>query len=92
MSRKTVSIALPAKAARAEASALPETEEWVRERDPGADQPWPAQDPTAFARRPMLIDLRAERSLAEVLALSAVVPFALGWLWIARAMTGRMRF
>ena len=102
MSRKTVSFAMPASAPRARkpaslalaaASASPATasarpDDWVRDRDLAAGHS-PAGDALAPPR--VFLDLAAERTLAEVLSLSFLVPFALGWFWWINALAGRAR-
>jgi hypothetical protein len=35
------------------------------------------------------LDLAAERSLTEVIALGMIAPLALGWFWLMNAMSGR---
>ena len=95
MSKKSITIALPATTQRAELAASAGSEEWVREAGggAGAEKSAPVREPMAVQwGKPLLLDLSAERSLFEVLALSALVPFALGWFWLEHAMTGRMRF
>ena len=39
----------------------------------------------------LTLDLAADRSLAEVIALSMFAPIALGWFWLLNAMSGRVR-
>lgn len=93
MSKKSITISLPAKAPRANLGARAGSEEWVR--DPGGHpgDSAPFADPMAFRLGPpFIVDLAAERSLVEVWALSAIVPFALGWFWLVHAMMGRLRF
>jgi hypothetical protein len=100
VSRKTIAFSMPAKPAAAreaeppplEVLARPDSDEWVRERDfvaaaPRADGP--AGPPGA---RSVLLDLTAERSLTEVIALAAIAPIALYWFWLVNAMAGRVRF
>ena len=50
-----------------------------------APEPPPAHESSAT------IDLAAERSLIEVVSLSFLVPFALGWFWFVNAMNRRAR-
>jgi hypothetical protein len=65
-----------------------ESDEWVRDRDLRlAADPSPA--PSSVRESRTTIDLAAERNLAEVLSLSFLVPFALGWFWFANAMNRR---
>jgi hypothetical protein len=67
------------------------SDKWVRDRDVRLTvDPAPAL-PSARAPR-ATIDLAAERSLIEVVSLSFLVPFALGWFWFVNAMTRRARF
>lgn len=73
-------------------------DEWVRDSaEEIAGEPakavaaasWPT---LAFdARAGLVIDLAAERSLMETMALSAFAPMALGWSWWAHAMARRSR-
>jgi hypothetical protein len=74
------------RAAAADPAARPD--DWVRDRDFVAG-PSPADDALTPAR--VLLDLAAERTLAEVLSLSFLVPFALGWFWWVNAWAGRGR-
>lgn len=89
MSKKSVAISLPAKTPRAAQTPAPShSEDWVREQDVHA-----GEDPMAM--RPasrLVLDIAAERSLVEVMTLSALVPVALGWFWLMNATSGRMRF
>ncbi len=106
MSKKTIAFTMPASAPRPrklEPAALDEysgarpassdfaaarPDDWVRDRDLAAC-PSPADDALAPPR--VLLDLAAERTLAEVLSLSFLVPFALGWFWWVNAWAGRAR-
>ena len=105
MSRKTVPFSMPASAPRSRKSELVALDEpsgpraaagdagarpddWVRDRDFAAG-PLPLDDALAPAR--VLLDLAAERTLAEVLSLTFLVPFALGWFWFVNAWAGRGR-
>jgi len=104
VSRKTVPFSMPASAPRSrksEPAALDENsgarasdfagdrpDGWVRDRDFAAG-PWPADDALAPPR--VLLDLAQERTLAEVLCLSVLVPFALGWFWFVNVWVGRGR-
>ncbi len=45
----------------------------------------------AAAPARVVLDLSAERTLIEVLSLSFLVPFALGWFWVVNALAGRLR-
>jgi hypothetical protein len=72
-----------------DASIAAGTEEWVRHRDLRLEvdpPPPPARVPRAT------IDLAAERNLMEVVSLSFLVPFALGWFWFVNAINRRTRF
>jgi hypothetical protein len=60
----------------------------VRDRDLSAGTS-PAGDALAPPR--VLLDVAAERGLIEVLSLSLLVPFALGWFWFVNAWAGRGR-
>ena len=105
MSRKSVPFSMPASAPRTRKSELVPLDEpsppragasdagarpddWVRDRGFGAG-PSRADDALAPAR--VLLDLAAERTLAEVFSLSFLVPFALGWFWWVNAWAGRGR-
>ena len=106
MSKKTVPFTMPASAPRSrkqeplalDAPSRPRAgasdfagarpDEWVRDRDFVAG-PLPADDALAPTR--VLLDLAAERTLAEVLSLSFLLPFALGWFWWVNAWAGRGR-
>ncbi|MGA8713701.1 MAG: hypothetical protein WB647_11840 [Roseiarcus sp.] len=102
MSKKTVSFAMPAGAPRARKpesialealsashrSAGARPDDWVRDRDLAAP-PWFSDDALAPPR--ILLDVAAERSLIEVLSLSFLMPFALGWFWWINALAGRAR-
>jgi len=96
VSKKTIAFAMPAAAARAREaesvgkerasagaprSSVPaRSDDWVRNRESGHEAP---------AR--VVLDLSAERTLIEVLSLSFLVPFALGWFWVVNALAGRLR-
>ena len=94
MSRKTIAFSMPA-AAREPAGAggrAPDividagSDDWVSDRNIRAEEPrTPAAGPS------LILDLAADRSLMEVMALSFFAPFALGWFWWVKALTGRMR-
>ena len=64
-----------------------EPDQWVRRRDlnvaPAALAP---PSPGPAAKSGFAIDLAVERDLAEVVALSLIVPPMLGWFWFASAM------
>jgi hypothetical protein len=66
----------------------PPSDDWVRERELAA-RSGPAPNPPAPPR--LVLDLTAERTLGEVMSLSVLVPFALGWFWFADTMSGRTR-
>jgi hypothetical protein len=68
-----------------------ESDDWVRDRDFGRASE-PASPALAAARASLVIDLAAERSLVEVMALSVLAPFALGWFWLMNAVSRRYRF
>jgi len=66
---------------------------WVREQDDLAAEPF--RMTSAFGEvgaATFVIDLAAERSLTEVIGLSILAPFALGWFWLLNAIAGRPRF
>jgi len=103
VSKKTIAFSMPATAPRASepdssdrggpraAAAGAQSDDWVRVRDLPVD-PAPAQANDALAPPRVILDLTAERTLIEVLSLSLLVPFALGWFWWVNALTGRVRF
>jgi hypothetical protein len=69
------------------------SDEWVRDSVLDAE-PAPIPDPPSRALAfgaSMTIDLTAERSLIEAMALSLTLPFALGWFWWANAIARRQR-
>jgi len=68
------------------------TDDWVRDLPSRHDRP-PLPEPPAprtFAVG-VTVNLAAERNLMEAMALSFMVPMALGWFWFAHAMTRRSR-
>ena len=95
MNKKSVPFSMPDGAARPAPAAAarrrgPEmiearSDEWVSDRNEAAAR-------TARQRADLVIDLAAERSLTEVVALSMLAPLALGWFWLMNAMSGRARF
>ena len=105
MSKKTIAFTMPAAAPRARegesvgtgpASAWPprssvpaRSDDWVRDRESGLEAP--AHPDFAAAPARVVLDLSAERTLIEVLSLSFLVPFALGWFWVVNALAGRLR-
>jgi hypothetical protein len=102
VSKKTIAFTMPAAHARAReggsvgkarASAAPlrsdvpaRSDDWVRDSEFQPEAP-------AYAGAParVVLDLSAERTLIEVLSLSLLVPFALGWFWVVNAVMGRLR-
>ncbi len=91
MSKKTVPFSVPAKPASAKRPAADividaHSDDWVSDRNDGADRPAERAAPS------LVLDFAAERSLMEVFALSMLAPFALGWFWLMHAMAGRVRF
>jgi hypothetical protein len=94
LSKKTIAFTLPATATRGRkadpipASVEAPSDDWVRERELPASS-GAAPNPPATTR--LALDLTAERTLGEVMSLSVLVPFALGWFWFADAMSGRTR-
>ncbi len=100
MSKKTILFSVPAKAPRSRepvgdrAGSRPEgavidagSDDWVSDRHARAED-----RPAKTAGPSLILDLAAERSLMEVVALSLLAPFALGWFWLVDAMAGRVRF
>ena len=67
-----------------------ESDKWVRDRDVRLKVD-PAPAPPSARESRATIDLAAERSLMEVVSLSFLVPFALGWFWFVNAMNRRAR-
>ena len=91
MSKKSVPFSVPAKPASAKLPAADilidaHSDDWVNDRNGGTDRPAETTAPS------LVLDLSAERSLMEVVALSMLAPFALGWFWLMHAMAGRVRF
>ncbi len=90
MSRKSVPFSAPAKPAGA-ARPPPDividahVDDWVSDRHARGEKGPAAAAPS------LTLDLAAERGLVEVLALSLIAPFALGWFWLMRALGGRVR-
>jgi len=73
-----------------------ESDEWVQDRDlrRAADPAavvGPQRSRRAAAGASAAIDLAAERNLIEVVSLSLLVPFALGWFWFVNAMARHTR-
>jgi hypothetical protein len=99
VSKKTIAFTMPASSPRAreaepvgrdEAAGAPapaQPDDWVRDRDLDAGALRLA--PAAPSR--VVLDLTAERTLAEIATLSLLVPFALGWVWWVNALAGRGR-
>jgi len=95
MSKKSVPFFAPEGAARPASAAAARrrghdeiearSDEWVSDRNDAANR-------TARPWADLVIDLAAERSLTEVVALSMLAPLALGWFWLMNAMSGRARF
>ncbi len=92
MSRKSVPFSVPEGASRPgdHRRRAPEvvnahSDEWVSDRNSGVkDAPRPGPS--------LVLDLAAERSFTEVVALSMLAPFTLGWVWLINAMNGKARF
>jgi hypothetical protein len=93
--RERPPIVIDAVAEPAPPGAESETDEWVRDPDThAADEPLRME-----ARTPRLsgselsvtIDLAAERSLMDAVSLSFILPYALGWFWLANLMARRSR-
>ena len=87
MSKETVSIGLPDGVSRSrELTPRASPEDWGREPDfGGADSMSMGRSDSFY------VDLAAERTRFEVLALGAFMPFALGWFWLANVIAGRVR-
>ena len=71
----------------------PKSDQWVRDNalDAGPSRiPDPPSGALAVGAS-MTIDLSAERSLMEAMALSVMLPFTLGWFWWANAIARRQR-
>ena len=71
----------------------PKSDQWVRDDalDAGPSRiPEPPSGALAVGAN-MTIDLSAERSLTEAMALSVMLPFALGSFWWAHAIARRQR-
>lgn len=82
-----------AHSASADAARGAGSDAWVRERDDPAAEPFQLSPAFREAGVPgFVVDLAAERSLTEVIGLSILAPFALGWFWLMNAMAGRARF
>jgi len=62
-------------------------DEWVSDRNSGEPRSQQPEDNASF-----LLDLAADRSLTQVIALSMFAPLALGWFWLKNAIRGRVRF
>jgi hypothetical protein len=95
VSRTSAPFPVPRGAARPERSSgrrrSPEVvvahpDEWVSDRNDRGDEPSSPPGPS------LVFDLAAERSLAETIALSVLLPITLCWFWLMNAMTGRARF
>jgi hypothetical protein len=92
VSRKSVPFSMPNGAPRTgQAGSRPSPEvieansdEWVSDRNSGTTGP-------ARPGRSLLLDLAAERSLTEVIALGIIAPIALGCFWLLNAVRGRAR-
>ncbi len=86
--KKTVSFSVPAKSDRPERDIMIEagSDEWVSDRVGHG-----GEASTHRAAASLILDLAAERGLIEVVALSVLAPFALGFFWLVNAMAGRVR-
>ena len=67
-----------------------ESDKWVRDRDVRLNAD-PAPAPPSPPEASVTLDLAAERNLMEVVSLSFLLPFALGWFWFVNATNRRMR-
>ncbi len=67
-----------------------ESDEWVRDRDLRLEVDRPPAPPSP-REASVTLDLAAERNLMEVVSLSFLLPFALGWFWFVNAMNRRVR-
>jgi len=68
-------------------------DKWVRDSAPNAE-PSPISDsplPALAVGASMTIDVSAERSLTDAMALSFTLPFALGWFWWTNAIARGQR-
>lgn len=99
MSRKTVAFSVPAPrgpssgAADSGSQTANSPDAWVRDRAIASPEEPPENRPEWLGRAAgPTIDLAAERTLSEVVLLSFLAPFALGWFWLLHAMAGRARF
>lgn len=92
MSRKTVAFPVPSPATKQPTArrsrATPDS--WVSRSEPAAP---PQEEPEKAPPRgfELVIDLAADRSLVQVMALAVFVPFALGWFWLTNALNDRLR-
>jgi hypothetical protein len=68
-----------------------EPDDWVRDRDlrhEGDPPPTAGQTLRPFAvGASVTVNLSADRTLMEAMALSWMAPFAIGWFWYVNAMT-----
>jgi hypothetical protein len=97
VSRKTVPISVsaraiePAAGRRVAAGVIDaRSDEWVSDRN-SRTQNDDAKDAPAHLPG-FVLDLAAERSLTETVALCWLAPCALAWFWLVHAMSGRARF
>ena len=67
-----------------------ESDKWVRDRDVRLEAA-PAPASPSAREASVTLDLAAERNLMEVVSLSFLLPFALGWFWFVNAMNRRAR-
>jgi hypothetical protein len=86
--RKTVPFSVPAKSNPTEGDITIEagSDAWVSERGGHG-----GEASTHRAAASLILDLAAERGLIEVVALSILAPFALGFFWLMNAAAGRVR-
>lgn len=91
MSRKSVPFSFSRSARPADPKPGPEpvidahSDDWVSDRHARGDE-------TSATAPSLTLDLAAERTLTEVLALSFFAPIMLGWFWCMNAIAGRARF
>ncbi len=90
LSRESASLAASDEPGVRDAQNDKESDKGVRDRDVRLKVD-PAPAPPSAREASATIDLAAERSLTEVVSLSFLLPFALGWFWFVNAMNRRER-
>jgi hypothetical protein len=86
VSRKSVPFSMAAKRPAPDVVLDAHSDDWVSDRHARGQASSTGTAPS------FILDLAAERGLAEVLVLSLIAPFALGSFWLLNAMAGRVRF